>query len=639
MSLIRAIDVSVEFSGKSILRNINCSLEHNSKIGLIGANGSGKSTLLKVLYGMKTPTSGKVQTAKYCNIAYLSQEQHPLSNRVLIEYVRASRPELLKLEREIERLSDELNYHPDEKIEAELNNAIEQYTYYGGYDFENEIKYVLTSLNLAPESWNRKCGEFSGGEQTRIALANVLLTRSDLIMLDEPTNHLDLEMISWLEKYLQNQKTPFIVVSHDRQFLDNTVKTIWCLRDGHLTITKGNYSAFRKADEIAQLSQTRQYEQQQKYIEETENFIQKNIAGTRSNLAKSRLKQIERMEIVKKPAEQKSIKLSIEANKRSGNDIYVLENVFYGIPPEKELARDINLTVNYRDRICILGPNGCGKTTLLKVLLQESDIFSGTLKVGASLDIGYFDQQQNDLDPSLSILDTIWQIVPEATIGYVRSWLARFGFYEDDVDKKVEQLSGGEKSRLYLCRLIHTQPNLLLLDEPTNHLDLQMTESLMDALKNYNGTIIFVTHDRWFMRELATKFWVFRKLKSTNGFYSTIQEFIGDYEEAINRAFEKPEVTKTPSPPRKRKNRINPWHMRSRLAQIEESSREYEALMEDLKEIQNALSQSITYTSPEQVKLLQQQMKELMEQITNLKELIDKMEEEYLELYYQYYDK
>ncbi|HRR98422.1 MAG TPA: ATP-binding cassette domain-containing protein, partial [Candidatus Syntrophosphaera sp.] len=478
-----------------------------------------------------------------------------------------------------------------------------------------------------------------GGEQTRIALANVLLTRSDLIMLDEPTNHLDLEMISWLEKYLQNQKTPFIVVSHDRQFLDNTVKTIWCLRDGHLTITKGNYSAFRKADEIAQLSQTRQYEQQQKYIEETENFIQKNIAGTRSNLAKSRLKQIERMEIVKKPAEQKSIKLSIEANKRSGNDIYVLENVFYGIPPEKELARDINLTVNYRDRICILGPNGCGKTTLLKVLLQESDIFSGTLKVGASLDIGYFDQQQNDLDPSLSVLDTIWQIVPEATIGYVRSWLARFGFYEDDVDKKVEQLSGGEKSRLYLCRLIHTQPNLLLLDEPTNHLDLQMTESLMDALKNYNGTIIFVTHDRWFMRELATKFWVFRKLKSTNGFYSTIQEFIGDYEEAINLAFEKPEVTKTPSPPRKRKNRINPWHMRSRLAQIEESSREYEALMEDLKEIQNALSQSITYTSPEQVKLLQQQMKELMEQITNLKELIDKMEEEYLELYYQYYDK
>ena len=639
MSLIRAIDVSVEFSGKSILRNINCSLEHNSKIGLIGANGSGKSTLLKVLYGMQTPTSGKVQKAKYCNIAYLPQDYHPLSNRVLIEYVRSARPELLRLEREIERLSEELNKNPDEEIEAELNEVIEQYTYYGGYDFENEIKYVLTSLNIPPESWNRKCGEFSGGEQTRIALANVLLTNGDLIMMDEPTNHLDLEMITWLEKYLQNLKKPFIIVSHDRQFLDNTVKTIWCLRDGQLTITKGNYSTFRKADEIAQLSQARQYEQQKKYIEETENFIRQNIAGNRSNLAKSRLKQLERMEIVKKPSDQKSIKLSIEANKRSGNDIYILENVSYGIPPDKELARDINLTVNYKDRICILGPNGCGKTSLLKVLLQDSDIFSGTLKVGASLDIGYFDQQQNDLDPSLTVLDTIWQIIPEATIGYVRSWLARFGFYDDDIDKKVEQLSGGEQSRLYLCRLIHTQPNLLLLDEPTNHLDLQMTESLMEALKNYNGTIIFVTHDRWFMKELTTKFWVFRKLKAENGFYTTIQEYIGNWEEAMNLAFEKPEETKTPPPPRKRKNRINPWHMRSILGEIEESSREYELLIEEMQEIQYELSQSTTYSSPEKVKLLQKQLKELEETMTQLKELIDDMEEKYLELYYQYYDK
>ena len=639
MSLIRAIDVSVEFSGKSILRNINCSLEHNSKIGLIGANGSGKSTLLKVLYGMQTPSSGKVQKAKYCNIAYLPQDYHPLSNRVLIEYIRSARPELLRLEREIERLSEELNKNPDEEIEAELNEVIEQYTYYGGYDFENEIKYVLTSLNIPPESWNRKCGEFSGGEQTRIALANVLLTNGDLIMMDEPTNHLDLEMITWLEKYLQNLKKPFIIVSHDRQFLDNTVKTIWCLRDGQLTVTKGNYTTFRKADEIAQLSQARQYEQQKKYIEETENFIRQNIAGNRSNLAKSRLKQLERMEIVKKPSDQKSIKLSIEANKRSGNDIYILENVSYGIPPDKELARDINLTVNYKDRICILGPNGCGKTSLLKVLLQDSDIFSGTLKVGASLDIGYFDQQQNDLDPSLTVLDTIWQIIPEATIGYVRSWLARFGFYDDDIDKKVKQLSGGEQSRLYLCRLIHTQPNLLLLDEPTNHLDLQMTESLMEALKNYNGTIIFVTHDRWFMKELTTKFWVFRKLKAENGFYTTIQEYIGNWEEAMNLAFEKPEETKTPPPPRKRKNRINPWHMRSILGEIEESSREYELLIEEMQEIQYELSQSTTYSSPEKVKLLQKQLKELEETMTQLKELIDDMEEKYLELYYQYYDK
>ncbi|MDD3633196.1 MAG: ABC-F family ATP-binding cassette domain-containing protein [Candidatus Syntrophosphaera sp.] len=639
MSLVRALDVSLEFGGNYILKNINCSVEHNSRIGLIGANGCGKSSLLKVLYGVQTPTSGKVERAKHCKIAYLPQEYHPLANRILLKYVRSSRPELLKLERDIEILSEEFKANPNKELEAELNKIIEQYTSLGGYDFDNEIKYVLTSLNFPPETWNYRCGEFSGGELTRIGLANVLLSRSDLIMLDEPTNHLDIEMIGWLEKYLNNQKTPFIVVSHDRQFLDNTVDTVWSLRDSNLTITKGNYSSYRKADEIAQLTQKRQYERQQKYILETEDFIQKNIAGSRSNLAKSRLKQIERMEIVKRPAKQKNIKLSIEANKRSGNDIYVLENVSYGIFPNKELAREVNLTVNYQDSICILGPNSCGKTTLLKILLQELEIFSGTLKVGASLDIGYYDQQKINLDPSLTVLDTIWQLIPDATIGYVRSWLARFGFYENDIDKKVELLSGGEKSRLYLCRLIHTQPNVLLLDEPTNHLDLQMSESLLDALKAYNGTIIFITHDRWFMKGLATKFWVFRKLKTENECYTTIQEYIGNREEAINLAFEKPKETKTPPPPRKRQKRVNPWHMHTRLIQIEESNREYELLKEELQNIHYELSQSSTYSSVEQVKLLQKNMKELEEQMIQKKELIEKMEEEYLELYYQYYDK
>ncbi|MGC9362565.1 MAG: ABC-F family ATP-binding cassette domain-containing protein, partial [Candidatus Syntrophosphaera sp.] len=487
MSLIQVNDLSLEFGGNHVLKEVTCSVEHNSRIGLIGMNGSGKTTLIRLMLGEIEPSSGEVLRARNCRVAYLPQNFLLEPRQEMVAYVRAARSELLSLSQEIENLSRSLAADHASLTEARLNAAIVRYTALGGYEFDNELKYVLTSLDFPENCWHKRCGSFSGGEQTRICLAAILLQEYDLLILDEPTNHLDLEMIAWLEKYLLKQGKPFLVVSHDRQFLDNTVTSIFCLRDGRLSVTKGNYTSFREADEIARLTREREFERQQKFIAETQAYIQKFIAGTRTNSAKSRRKMLERMEVVKKPGQQKKLKLSVEPTKRSGNDIYTLRDLRFGIWPDLELAREINLRAHYQDRICVLGPNGCGKTTLLNILLGEHEIFEGTLKTGASLDIGYYDQYQASLDETLSVMETIWQLVPQAPQGYVLSWLARFGFRGDDVQKRVSVLSGGEKSRLYLCKMIHENPNLMILDEPTNHLDIDMTDSFLEALKAYQG--------------------------------------------------------------------------------------------------------------------------------------------------------
>jgi ATP-binding cassette subfamily F protein 3 len=635
MSLVRIDSLSLEFGGNYILKNVSCSLERNSRIGLIGMNGSGKSTLIKLVLGILQPSSGEVVRARNCRIAWLPQDFLLEPDEIMLDYVRSARPDLTSLSQRIEQLSHELACRHDQDTEASLNEAVEKYTSLGGYEWDNELKYVLTSLDFPVDTWSKRCGDFSGGEQTRICLAAILLREHDLLILDEPTNHLDLEMINWLEKYLIKQDRPFLVVSHDRQFLDNTVSTIWSLREGEISITKGNYSSFKAADEIARMSQERQYERQQKLISETQAYIQKFIAGTRTNSAKSRQKMLERMEIVKKPGQHKQVRLPIASAKRSGNDVFTLKDVSFGIPPDMVLARDVDLRAHYRDRICILGPNGCGKTTLLNVLLGEMEIFEGSLKTGASLEIGYYDQHQVSLDDSLTVMETIWQLVPQAPQGYVLGWLARFGFRGDDVDKRVQVLSGGERSRLFLCRMIHENPNLMILDEPTNHLDIDMTDALLEALKAYQGTVIFVSHDRWFLGELATKFWVFRRKSSSTGIYTTVEEPEGDWQHAIELAFAEPEIAKAPPPPRERKKKINPWYLEQIHIQIEENTAKLESLNHDLDGVHEQLSRSETYSDPARLGFLQARMAELETGIKATRNLIADLETQYLQQSYE----
>lgn len=635
MSLIRVNGLAQEFGGNYVLKEINCSLEHNSRVGLIGMNGSGKSTLIKLMLGLFQPTAGEVLRSRNCRIAYLPQDLKLEPQLRMVDHVRSARPDLQSLAAQIDQLSRVLELKHSSETESQLNAAIERYTSAGGYEFDNELKFVLSSLDFPEETWSKLNAEFSGGEQTRICLAAILLMNHELLILDEPTNHLDLAMIDWLEKYLLKQGKPFLVVSHDRQFLDNTVNSIFCLREGELSVTKGNYTSFKEADEIARLSQQRQFERQQKFISETQAYIQKFIAGTRTNSAKSRLKMLGRLEIVKKPSQHKAVKLSVSTSKRSGNDIYTLQDLRFGIWPDRELAREVSLKAHYQDRICILGPNGCGKTTLLKILLGEHEIFEGTLKTGASLDIGYFDQHQVNLDEELSVMDTIWQLVPMAPQGYVLSWLARFGFRGDDVQKIVSVLSGGEKSRLYLCQLIHQNPNLLIMDEPTNHLDIDMADALLEALKAYQGTIIFVSHDRWFLGELADKFWVFRKKIGERGIHTTVAEPECTWQRAIELAFEEPEIAKAPPPPRERKRKINPWHLEQIHLQIVEQNGILEQLNAELNRIHEQLSRSETYTDESRIPLLQGEMASLEAEIRATHSAIAELEDRYLSQSYE----
>lgn len=631
MSLIQAIDLAMEFGGNYVLKDINCTVEHNSRIGLIGSNGCGKSTLIKLLLGQMNPSSGVVTRSSKCHIAYLPQNAQPDPRQTLWQWVHASRPDIVELKQQIDQLSAQFAHDHDPAVEQKLAGAVETFTAKGGYEWDNEIKYVLTSLYFPETEWEKPLSRFSGGEQTRACLASILLTPYDLLILDEPTNHLDIAMIGWLERYLTKGNRPYLIVSHDRRFLDNTVNTIYCLRNGGISITKGNYSSFKEADEIARMSQERQYERQQKSIAQTMDFIRKNMAGQKTNQAKSRLKQLNRMTMIDRPDADNKLKLRIESGKRSGNDLFVLQNASFGVA-KRELARDITLWAHYRDRICIIGPNGCGKTTLLKVLLDEHPVTSGILKIGASLDIGYYDQHQVSLDEGITVMQTLWQLVPMAPQGYVLSWLARFGFRGDDVDKTVSVLSGGEKSRLYLSVLIHSNPNLLIMDEPTNHLDMDMTDALLEALQDYDGSIIFVSHDRYFLEQLASKFWVFQKILHQGEMRTSIVSPDCDAETAIQMSFAVPEPPKPVTAPRERKRKTNPLILDRMHRQIEENNARISDWHMELDQANVMLSRSETYSDASLLAEVQKKISAIQANIATLQDDNARLEDEYLEL-------
>ena len=632
MSLVQVNEVSQEFSANYVLKEINCSLEHNSRIGLIGPNGCGKSTLIKIMLGQLAPSEGTVVRAKKARFAYLPQSMKLDPELVMIDYIMSSRPDFVKINREIEELSLALQTRHDERTETLLNKAIDEYHNLGAYDFDNQVKYVLISLNFPEDTWHKHIRYFSGGEQTRICLAAILLAPFDLLILDEPTNHLDIAMINWLEKYLTSLEKPFLVVSHDRRFLDNTVNNIWLLREQRLSVTKGNYSSFKAADEIALAAQLKAAKAQEKWIETTEAFIAKNMAGQKTKQAQSRLKQLQKVERITSPHAAKQIKLNIETSGRSGNDVFMLQDMTLGINSSLVLASNIQLWAHYQDRICIIGPNGCGKTTLLKLLLGERQPLRGTIKIGASLKTGYYDQHQISLDEKLSVKETLWQLVPLEPVGYVLGWLARFGFRGDEVDKQVSVLSGGEKSRLYLCILIHQKPNLLVLDEPTNHLDIEMTDNLLSALRDYSGTIVFVSHDRYFIDQLANKYWVFnQQLDSQHQLFTTIDELQDDLESAIELSFAIPEAPKEKAVPRQKKKKKNPWFLEQIQKNIDDENTRLQGFKTMLTEVHDKLAESATYTEPGLASKLQDEMNDLELKISACKQRLETLEDDYLE--------
>ena len=629
MSILNIANVSHSFGDFEIFNKISFSVEPDSRIGLVGKNGSGKSTLFNLITGRIFPNQGEIHKSKECQIIYLTQEPDLNSSQTLYNYVLESRQDYIELSNKLKKAEQALSLDHSQQNMERYSLLQSKFEHIDGYKFKTEIKLVLNSLKFPESVWKQRIAKFSGGEKTRIQLAKFLLQRFDLILLDEPTNHLDMEMIYWLESYLKKIQKPYIIISHDRHFLDKTVNKIIEIKDKSLSFYSGNYSFYKQESTQRALLQEKEYNTQQKKLKKMDNQIkQYRIWGKArdSEVMYKRAKELEKrrtkIEAIDKPLEQRSINLSIQIAGRSGNDVYHLENVTFGFQ-DKMLAKNIDLNVHYQDRIAVLGRNGCGKTTLLRLLNEEIKPLHGIIKKGASLKVGYYDQMHLILNDELTVMETLWQLVPMEAKGYVLSFLARFGFRGDDVDKKVGILSGGEKARLYLSKLIHEKPNLLIFDEPTNHLDINMIDSLEEALLNYEGTIIFVSHDTYFIQKLAKRKWFFQN------------DTIIETELSLEKLFTKSEIKFSKQKKDKTKSNqksVNPIVLEKLYAQIDKLHTKIEQINKEVLFLEREFHNPKIYKNDHKIKLLNKQLKEKKLDINLTKVELEKFENEYLEL-------
>lgn len=528
MVLLSVSGVTVEYGTDVVLNNINFSINEGDRLGIVGVNGAGKSTLAKIIAGTFTPSAGSVYIAKDKTVSMLAQNAMLESENTVLAEMLDAFPEIVAAERRLGELSASIENHigGNEAIEK-YATLTEDFRKMGGYEYRSRTKSTLARFGFGEDSLDKTINKLSGGERTRLALVKLLLREPDLLILDEPTNHLDMETLAWLEEHLRSYKKTLILISHDRYFLDRAANKILDIEHTEATIYNGNYSAYaaQKAEQRKALA--KKHELQQKEISRIEALIdQQRRWGQAHNFItiKSKQKQIEHLEKDSVSAPKnlpKNISLRFSEARESGSDVLFAENISksYG---ERKILSDISFEVKKRDRIMIVGPNGCGKSTLVRILGGLDEDYSGVLRFGYNVIPGYYDQEQQTLDNDSTVLEEVCRAHDKLTMPVVRSALASFLFFAEDMDKKVSVLSGGERARLMLCKMILSQINLLILDEPTNHLDIGSREALEDALMQFSGTIIAVSHDRYFVRKLSSKIF-----DMTSG----LRIFCGSYDE------------------------------------------------------------------------------------------------------------
>lgn len=523
MIIAQAQDLEQRFGGNTIFSNISFSVPDNARIGLVGPNGAGKTTLLKIMTGQQEPTSGQFTINKGLKVGYIAQENGLDEDKTIWDEMLTVFNDLIEKNKKITKMQEQIADHPeDEDLLKRYDQLAYDFEQEGGFTYQAEIKSILNGFNFKENTWNKVIGTLSGGEKTRLAFVKLLLQKPPVLLLDEPTNYLDLDTLDWLEAFLKNYQGAIITVSHDQYFLDHLANQIFELNFGKLTTFKGNYSQYVKECELMDSQQEAAYEKQQEKIKKEEEFIQKNLVrASTTKRAQSRRKVLDKMERIKPPKHKQKVRINFTSERPSGKEVLIAKDLTIGYP-DKVMVSDIDFQVNKNDRVAIIGPNGIGKSTLLKTIMKKLEPKGGSIKYGASLDIGYYDQELQSLDPSKTVLDTIWdrhKTMPEKD---VRSILASFLFTAEDIDKTVGQLSGGQKARLTLTVLSLEKDNFLLMDEPTNHLDIEAKEVLEEALDNYDGTLLFVSHDRYFINELANKIISVRDghAKIYNGNYS-----------------------------------------------------------------------------------------------------------------------
>lgn len=509
MIILQGNKIERSFSGDVLFDNITIQVDEKDRIALVGKNGAGKSTLLKILVGEEEPTNGEINTKKDLSLSYLAQNSRFDSSNTIYQEMLNVFDNLRKTEVTLRQMEEEMGHKSDaelEKLMTDYDRLSEQFRQNGGFTYESDIRSILNGFKFDESMWQMPISDLSGGQNTRLALAKMLLEKPDLLVLDEPTNHLDIETIAWLENYLINYQGALIIVSHDRYFLYKVATVTYDLRQHSLDRYVGNYSQFmtQKADKIAQ--EEKNYDKQQKEIAKLEDFVQKNIVrASTTKRAQSRRKQLEKITRLDKPvSSEKSANMTFKANKPSGNVVLTANDLAIGYDGQI-LSSPVNLEVSRLDAIAIVGPNGVGKSTLIKSLMEEIPLIDGQFHFGANVEIGYYDQTQEDLNPKNTVLDELWNDFPTTSELEIRNRLGAFLFSGDDVKKSVSMLSGGEKARLLLAKLSFENNNVLLLDEPTNHLDIDSKEVLENTLIDFDGTLLFVSHDRYFINRIATK--------------------------------------------------------------------------------------------------------------------------------------
>ncbi|ORO93656.1 ABC-F family ATP-binding cassette domain-containing protein [Streptococcus mitis] len=625
MIILQANKIERSFAGEVLFDNINLQVDERDRIALVGKNGAGKSTLLKILVGEEEPTSGEINKKKDISLSYLAQDSRFESENTIYDEMLHVFDDLRRTEKQLRQMELEMGEKSGDdldKLMSDYDRLSENFRQAGGFTYEADIRAILNGFKFDESMWQMKIAELSGGQNTRLALAKMLLEKPNLLVLDEPTNHLDIETIAWLENYLVNYSGALIIVSHDRYFLDKVATITLDLTKHSLDRYVGNYSRFVELKDQKLATEAKNYEKQQKEIAALEDFVNRNLVrASTTKRAQSRRKQLEKMERLDKPeAGKKSANMTFQSEKTSGNVVLTVEDAAIGYDGEI-LSQPINLDLRKMNAVAIVGPNGIGKSTFIKSIVDQIPFIKGEKRFGANVEVGYYDQTQSKLTPSNTVLDELWndfKLTPEVEI---RNRLGAFLFSGDDVKKSVGMLSGGEKARLLLAKLSMENNNFLILDEPTNHLDIDSKEVLENALIDFDGTLLFVSHDRYFINRVATHVLEL----SENG--STL--YLGDYDYYVDK---KAEVEITQAEEASTINQAKEVSPVNDYQAQKESQKEARKLMRQIENLETEIEELESQSQAISEQMLEtNDADELMELQTELDKISHRQEEAMLE--------
>ena len=618
MIILSCNNLTKSFGVESILENISFTVNEGDKIGVIGVNGTGKTTLFKIISGIYGYDSGEIYTSKDCEIGYLEQNTNFYSDNTIFTEVLEVFSDLIKMEEDLRKMECEISDKSSETNSPDLQKLMDNYSHKlelfqnsNGYGYKSEAKGVLKGLGFNDDELEKPIKILSGGEKTRVLLAKLLLKKPTLLLLDEPTNHLDSDALEWLELFLKQYKGTVILISHDRYFLDQSVNRIFEIHNKKLKAYNGNYSYYVEKSAIDKEIERKTYEDQQKEIKKQEESIERLKAyGREKHLkrARSKEKALSKIEVLDRPdGERKRAKIKFIPAVESGNDVLAVRDVGMRFP-DKVLFKDLNLDIYRGEKVALIGPNGAGKSTLFKIIMNELQPMEGEVKFGTNVNTAYFHQEQKTLNLDNTVIDEIWDANPHLTQTEVRNMLGAFLFENEDVFKKISSLSGGERARVAILKLILSQSNFLLLDEPTNHLDIDSKEVLEEALVNYTGTIFTISHDRYFLNKVVDKILVLGE----NG----VTEYLGNYDYYIEKKRQLSEMNKEEKRKEKEQREIE-RRSKNKIKKLEDDIEQTEKKIAGLDMM---LCQEEIYSNPEKSKEVNLEKSELEDKLASLYE-------------------